>query len=60
MNWHPLGQFLPYISSDDQTAELINDEHVQVRRWLAKLLLQDLQDGFHYSWGVPQCHCNVP
>lgn len=39
MNWKSLGQFFPYISSDDQAAQLVNDKYIKVRRRLAELLL---------------------
>ena len=50
---------LPYISSDDQAAQLVDDKHVKRGGGLAEFLLQDLKNGLHDLWGVPQGHCDV-
>jgi len=39
INWNSFHQFFPYISSDDQAAQLVNNEYIKIRRWLAELLL---------------------
>ena len=54
-----MGPWLTYVSSDDQAAQLVDDEHVQRGGGLAELLLQDLQDGLHDLRGVPQRHRDV-
>lgn len=48
-----------YVACDDHAAELVYDEHVELGRGLAELLLQDLQDGLHDPGCVSQGHCNV-
>lgn len=53
------GHGLPYISSDNQAAQLVYDEHIERGRRLAEFLLQDLQNWLHDLWGVPQGHCDV-
>lgn len=52
------GEF-PYISSDNQAAQLVDDKHVERGGRLAEFLLQDLQNWLHHLWGVPQGHCDV-
>lgn len=49
-----------YIPSDDHATQLVDDEHVELWGRLAELLLKDLQDGLHHSWGVPQSYSDVP
>jgi len=49
----------PHVARDDHAAQLVDDEHVQLGRRLAELLLQDLQDGLHHPGGVPQGHGDV-
>lgn len=53
------GWGLPYISGDNQAAQLVDDKHVEGGGRLAELLLQDLQNWLHDLWGVPQSHCDV-
>lgn len=48
-----------YVACDDHAAELVYDEHVELGRGLAELLLQDLQDGLHDPGRVSQGHGNV-
>lgn len=54
-----VGLRLPYVSGDDQAAQLVDDEHVKRGGGLAEFLLQDLQNGLHDLWGVPQGHRDV-
>lgn len=42
-----------YIACDDHAAQLVYDEDVKLGGRLAELLLEDLEDGLHYSGGVP-------
>lgn len=49
----------PHVACDDHAAELVYDEHVQLGRGLAELLLQDLQDGLHDPGRVSQGHGDV-
>lgn len=49
-----------HIAGDDHAAQLVNDQHIKLRGRLTELLLQDLQDGFHHTWRVPQGHRDVP
>lgn len=49
-----------HIASDDHAAQLVNDQHIELGGRLTELLLQDLQDGFHHTWRVPQSHRDVP
>lgn len=48
-----------YISCDDHTAKLVNDENIHLRRRLAELLLKDLQDMLHHIGSVSQSHSYV-
>lgn len=48
-----------HVAGDDHAAQLVHNEHVQLRWRLTELLLQDLQDGLHHTRRVPQRHCNV-
>ena len=48
-----------HVSSDNHATQLVYDQHVQRRGWLAELLLEDLQDGFHDLGRVPQSHSDV-
>ena len=49
-----------HVAGDDHTAQLVNDEDIQLGGGLAELLLQDLEDGLHDPRGVPQSHRDVP
>lgn len=53
------GWAFPYISSDNQAAQLVDDQHVERGGRLAEFLLQDLQNWLHNLWGVPQGHGDV-
>lgn len=50
---------LPYVSGDDQAAQLVDDEHVKRGGGLAEFLLQDLQNGLHDLRGISQGHRDV-
>lgn len=44
---------ISHISCDHHAAQLIYDENIELRGRLAKLLLQNLQDGLHHSGCIP-------
>ena len=50
---------MSYIPRDDHAAQLVDDQHVELRRRLTELLLQDLEDGLHHPGRVSQSHSHV-